>query len=387
MGTGASRGGADSVVTGDLLELTEVLDEVLAAYDLGPEPGASLLNISENVTYRVDDVPGGRRWALRLHRPGYHTVEEIAAELAWVGSLRAEGVVATPRVVANRSGAAVTTVRRGPAVRCAVLFEWVDGVSPEPADTSALVSSFGVLGEIAGRLHEHARRWARPPGFRRFTWSWPTTLGVDGRWGSWRAGVVAALGERSGPVLAVLGPAVAEMERALAAYGRGPDRAGLIHADMRLANLLVAAPAASEARAGGPAGRPVGRLAGRPAAGPEPHLIDFDDCGFGWFLYDLAAALSFLEHSPAVPELVAAWLDAYQRQRALAAADLAMVPTMVLLRRLLLVAWLGTHPHSDAVPDIADYVHQSADLARGYLAGTLLPDLPRPLIPDRRTHR
>ncbi|WP_242425058.1 phosphotransferase enzyme family protein, partial [Frankia sp. EI5c] len=225
-----------------------------------------------------------------------------------------------------------------------------DGASPEPRDGTGLVSFFGVLGDLAGRLHQHARSWPRPAGFRRFSWSWQTTLGADGRWGSWRAGVVAALASEAAPVLAALEPAVAAMELALAAYGQGRDRAGLIHADMRLANLLV--------------------------AGPVTHLIDFDDCGFGWFLYDLAAALSFLEHSPVLPALVGAWLDAYREHRPLGAADLAIVPTMVLLRRLLLVAWLGTHPHSDAVPDVAAYVRGSADLARRYLAGTLLPDLP-----------
>ncbi|CUU53542.1 Ser/Thr protein kinase RdoA involved in Cpx stress response, MazF antagonist [Parafrankia irregularis] len=365
MTAGASGDSVNGVITAELLELAGVLDDVLAEYDLGPAPTAALVNISENVTYRVDDLPGGRRWALRLHRPAYHAIDEIVAELDWVASLRADGVVATPRVVANRSGSVVTTVGLGAGVRCAVLFDWVEGESPTPGDEAALVPFFGVLGGLAGRLHNHAQSWPRPAGFRRFSWSWQTTLGPCGRWGSWQAGVVAALAERSEPVLAVLRPAVAQMERALAAYGRGPDRAGLIHADMRLANLLVARPAD-------------GWEPGLTHAAPEGvHLIDFDDCGFGWYLYDLAAALSFVEHSSALPELVEAWLAAYQLDRPLTAHDLAIVPTMVLLRRLLLVAWLGTHPHSDAVPDIAGYVRESGELARRYLAGALLPNLPR----------
>ena len=50
----------------------------------------------------------------------------------------------------------------------------------------------------------------------------------------------------------------------LAAYGKSPDRYNLIHADMRFANLLV-----DEI---------------------DTRLIDFDDCGFGWLMYDFAAA-------------------------------------------------------------------------------------------------
>ena len=69
---------------------------------------------------------------------------------------------------------------------------------------------------------------------------------------------------------------VAERVRAgLAAYGTAPDRFGLIHADMRLANVLV--------------------------DGEAVTLIDFDDSGEGWFAYDFAAAVSFFEDSPVVP--------------------------------------------------------------------------------------
>nr|WP_083391398.1 phosphotransferase [Parafrankia soli] len=359
------------MVTGVLLELAGALADVLPAYDLGPAPVPTLVNISENMTYRIDDAAGGRRWALRLHRPEYHDAAEIAAELAWVTALRAEGVVATPPVVANRFGSVVTTVRSGDAIRHAVLFEWVDGVSPELGDTAGLISSFGLLGDIAGRMHDHAARWSRPAGFRRFAWSWHATLGPGARWGSWRAGVAAALPGEAEHVITMFEPAAAEVERGLAAYGRGPDRFGLIHADMRLANLLVARPAAHRAPDRAAAG---GAAVAR--SGTVINVIDFDDCGFGWYLYDLAAALSFIEHSPALPALVAAWLEAYRAHRPLGPDDLAVVPTLVLLRRLLLVGWLGTHPHSDAVPDAAVYARDTAELAHRYLTGTLLPDLP-----------
>ena len=53
-------------------------------------------------------------------------------------------------------------------------------------------------------------------------------------------------------------------------------------------------------------------------------------------------------------------------------ADEAMVGTFLLLRRLLLVAWLGTHPHSDAVPDVAEYARATCELADRYLSGSLL---------------
>ena len=54
------------------------------------------------------------------------------------------------------------------------------------------------------------------------------------------------------------------------------------------------------------------RLANLLIDGGETKVIDFDDCGFSWYLYDCATALSFIEHRPDVPELVAAWVKGYR---------------------------------------------------------------------------
>jgi Ser/Thr protein kinase RdoA (MazF antagonist) len=262
-------------------------------------------------------------------------------------------VVATPPAFPARSGDLVTSVAvPASGWRHAVVFEWVDGVPPEPAEAAGLTRAFRALGEVTARLHCHARTWRRPPGFARFDWTWHTTLGRSGRWGGWADGLHSALpGPAGARGAALLGQAVAEIERRLAEYGCGADRFGLVHADLRLANLLVA---------------------GDPARPGDVHVIDFDDCGFSWYLYDLAASLSFIEHSPAAGELVEAWLAGYRGIAPLAAADEMMIPTFVMMRRVLLVAWLGTHPHSAAVGSVADYAAASCALADDYLAGRFL---------------
>ena len=47
--------------------------------------------------------------------------------------------------------------------------------------------------------------------------------------------------------------------------------------------------------------------------GEAVKVLDFDDCGFSWHLYDAATAVSFFEHEPQVPELMAAWAEGYRR--------------------------------------------------------------------------
>jgi len=96
----------------------------------------------------------------------------------------------------------------------------------------------------------------------------------------------------------------------------GPDRFGLAHADLRLANLLV--------------------------DGEKTTVIDFDDCGFSWYMYDFGTAVSFIEEDPRLPQWQAAWLRGYRSIAPLSAEDEDMLATFVMLRRLLLVAWMGS---------------------------------------------
>ena len=66
--------------------------------------------------------------------------------------------------------------------------------------------------------------------------------------------------------------------------------------------------------------------------------FQFDDCGLGWFLYDFAAGISFMEDHPQVPALKAAWVRGYRKRRALSADEAHEIDTFVMLRRMALCA-------------------------------------------------
>jgi Ser/Thr protein kinase RdoA (MazF antagonist) len=192
-------------------------------------------------------------------------------------------------------------------------------------------------------MHEHVRTWQRPPWFTRFTWDEETMLGERPRWGRWQDGIGVGAAER-----AVLGPAADRVRERLAAFGKGPDRFGLVHADMRLANLLL--------------------------DDDQVYVIDFDDCGSTWYLYDVGTAVSFLEHDPAVPEWIASWIDGYRSVRHLAAEDEREIPTFVMLRRLMLIAWIGSHSDTELAQQMGEeYTRASCDLAERYLSTMARP--------------
>ncbi|WP_319457647.1 MULTISPECIES: phosphotransferase enzyme family protein [unclassified Mycobacterium] len=313
----------------------EVAERALAFYDLAPSSTLRLLNLSENATYAVEDAETGTRSILRVHRKDYHRPQEISSELDWIDALRHDGDVTVPTVLPTRDGRRVVTVDHDGTERHVVHFDMVAGT--EPDEKTLTVAEFHTLGRITAALHDHSRAWTRPPGFARFSWDWQHSLGDQPRWGRWEDAVGVGDRERN-----VLDRACRLLERRLNEYGTGPEVFGLVHADLRLANLLV--------------------------DGPTITVIDFDDCGFGWYFYDFGTAVSFFEDDPAVPEWQDAWAAGYRTRRPLPAADEAMLPSFVLLRRMLLLAWMGSHSHSKESQAMSvSYAEGSCALAERYL--------------------
>jgi Ser/Thr protein kinase RdoA (MazF antagonist) len=82
----------------------------------------------------------------------------------------------------------------------------------------------------------------------------------------------------------------------------------------------------------------------------------------------VGTSVSFFEHEPHVPALIDSWLSGYRRVLPLPAADEAEIWTFILLRRLLLVAWIGSHAAVDIARELgAGYTRDSCDLAEAYL--------------------
>jgi Ser/Thr protein kinase RdoA (MazF antagonist) len=312
------------------MSMDELAGAALARFGLSGAATATLCNVSENHTYRVEDPESGRAYALRVHRDGYRTARQIESELQWVDALRVDGAVDTCVPVTAPDGERVVSVSAdGIGARNVVLFEWLPGAEPDP-EGDAVIAGFRLLGAVSARMHAHARAWTPPGAFDRPAWDYAHTLGAAGHWGAWQDGL--GMGREELDLLGRLDAAIAARLRA---YGQSHDRFGLVHADIRLANLLV--------------------------EDGHVRVIDFDDSGYAWFMYDFATTVSFMEDHPRVPELRDAWLEGYRSVAALDPADEAELDTFVMLRRLLLVAWIGSH-HTFAT--------EAAELGAGFTAGT-----------------
>ena len=325
------------IVSRQLEILLEIAERALTHYALPRISNLTMINLSENATYKVE-ATDGQCWALRIHREGYQSKAAIASELSWLMALRDAAVVTTPKPVKGIDGEFIQIIGHDKLShpRFVVLSEWESGAEPHIAQN--LQKPFEILGEQTARMHRHSRGWKRPDYFTRLTWDFETSLGDENpHWGRWRNGIAVDAGSQK-----LFGRTVEVIGRRLQAYGKDAKRFGLIHGDLRLANLLI--------------------------DGSNVKVIDFDDCGFGWHMYDAATPVSFYEHEAQVPELIDAWKVGYRKAALLAKEDEDEIPTFVMLRRLLLVAWIGSRPETDLAKSMGQpYTKGTMELCESYL--------------------
>lgn len=315
--------------------LQSALRSALPAWNMPSDAQLKLLSISENATYLARDAHSGASLVLRMQRPHYHSDAEIKSELDWVAALRSSGLVHTAEPISTKDGQWVYKVEDGDIVHRITAFSFVSGSEPQLSDD--LADWYRILGATTARLHQHSRSWLQPDSFVRKHWNFATLIGETPHWGDWRLGQGLNADD-----IALLEQVQNVIERRCQAYGESPQRYGLVHCDMRLANLLV--------------------------DGDSLCVVDFDDCGFSWFLYDFAACISFIEHEPCVPHLQNAWLEGYQSVCALDAADIAMLPYFVMMRRMQLTAWIAGHAETPTAQSMGSaYGQGTAALGRAFL--------------------
>ncbi|AQA05085.1 hypothetical protein BVC93_24785 [Mycobacterium sp. MS1601] len=312
----------------------------LERYELPPAAKPRLISTSENSTFLVED--GGPLGVLRVYRKDNQSTDAVRSELAWIESLREDGVIKTPGIRRTLDGELFVWVQSGDEVRACALFEHVPGSEPQSDD----LATFSLVGRTAALLHHHVENWSRPSWFTRPRWDLDGVLGADAVWGQWIDGP-GVTDERA----ELLRRAEAEVRRNLQDYRADDARGGLVHCDLRAANLLK-------------------------SADGDVWVIDFDDSGFSWYLWDLCSSTTLIEHQPDVDKVVTAWLAGYTEVRQLSAEDFQAIPHLVFLRRLHLLAWLGTHPEADLAHELGDdYAAGTCEVAERYLAGTFLPGI------------
>ncbi len=316
-------------------DLVDVARCASTVFGFGPKARFSRFPLTENATFaiREEGVPDA---VLRVYRAQGRPRIEIESEITWQRALGEEiGSMVSP-ILVGQDGSTLVEVEQskdGTVFFC-VAYPLISGREP---GEDKLQRWFPELGAITALLHRQARTWVRPAWFTRPTWNVDTTLGDHPHWGHWSASVhdseERAMHQRISDVVA------ARLHR----FGMESSRFGLVHADLRLANVLV--------------------------EGESITVLDFDDCGFSWYLYDLACALTFNEARADAGDLVAAWVAAYRQVEPISSVDEYEIPTFIMLRRLLMSAYVGLRSDIDLAHELAEnrFSSTTCDLGEAYL--------------------
>ena len=222
-----------------------------------------LLSTTQGVVYRVD-AAGGERFVLRVSPADAPSPVMQGAQLRWLQTIAAQTPLCVPEPVALPNGAWWITIAVNSVdePRQCVLLRWVAG----RARRAELITptTAAAIGTTIARLHQHAQQYrsALPADMRR--WNSEQLVGAGSCLGNGLAH--AHLPPEAYDTLVA---ASAQIGATLDAFDLQPHAAGLIHADLGVHNFVFA----------------------RGQACP----IDFDEWGYGAYLFDLAAPLrSFL---------------------------------------------------------------------------------------------
>ena len=308
-----------------------------------PDAGLELADYRENAVFCVS-VDNTARYALRIHRHAYHTDAALNSELVWIRALERDGID-VPQVVPTTANELFITLQSDgvPEPRQVDLFEWIDGEQLGAAtenleDERAFARIYHTVGEISAQLHNQAVAWTPPSGFTRHAWDVEGLTGEQPVWGRFWEHPALDPSET-----AVVERARSKVREDLIAYGVDKNRYSLIHSDILPENVLV--------------------------QGERVRVIDFDDAGFGWHLYDIATTVADYRGEGKTDLKLEALVEGYRSRRELPDPDLEQLDLFALARGLTTLGWLSTRAETENARSWGrETIENVCDLAERYLS-------------------
>lgn len=310
----------------------------LAIYGL-LESRIELITYVGNAVFRVTHPTG--TYALRLHLPGRKPLAWVRSELLWLRALSGAAVVHVPQPVLTRDGALLTEIpleAEGAPLICS-LFGWIDGDFWAGRLSAAQAED---LGSLLARLHLHAARFVPSDDFAR------PRLDAAGMFGSASPyGVRDDTATFTAAQRETFAAVEARVQTVMRELGESALHFGLIHGDFLAKNYLFTARGIA--------------------------VIDFDDCAWGYYLYDLAPSLLQFKDQPNGNELRTAFWVGYTAVRPHLRGNEDALETFVAARVLLSCRWLARnlhHPHiRERAPELI--ANRSAELLHFLQSGLI----------------
>lgn len=281
----------------------KVLNSALALWGLLDVP-AELIACRENHIYKVFGKDG-TPYALRVHRLNYCSLDELNSELQWM-ALLAKNRISVPAPLLSTEQRLIEVIE-GWNVD---VLSWLDGVplgkNSEPLVLNSRAEVFRMLGKAMAQLHSVSDDWDLPEKFTRRHWDTKGLLGSAPIWNRfWENPRLS--NQDAKMITQARSLVIKKMQDEI----EGQLDFGLIHADMVRENILIAQ----------------GQI----------QIIDFDDSGFGYRLFDVVTALIKNQQEVDYVELKNAFFNGY---RAIRPLDVKHLELFMLLRSWTYLGWV-----------------------------------------------
>jgi Ser/Thr protein kinase RdoA (MazF antagonist) len=301
--------------------------QILSSYPIDVKSVVSI-NYEYNATLKVETTDG-QLFALRINTNSPRTPENLRAEIAFVRLLAEDGRVKVPHPIENREGNFYTSIRHeasGRMFHC-VLYSWILGeeLEEEPQDEQQLFA----LGAAMSTMHLAVEGFDLPEGSSLPTFDDPLWWTEDFLL-SEKSVLDAEAKDLISQALAAIKSGVAKF------YANGTPR--VIHADMHGGNALWYEGSLS--------------------------VIDFDDCGIGFPLQDLATALYYLD----TPEQDAAFRQGYESIAPVPQCSEKELSMLFLQRRIVLLNYLYETSNLEHRSMIPEYQEETLRRIKNFLA-------------------
>lgn len=252
----------------------------LQEYDLSVA-GLRFMSDGWNTVFRVETT-GGKKFVLRITRPGKYGQDDVRSEMMWLDALRRDTDLILPAPLRTRDGALFTTAQVDgvPEARHVVVFSWVPGKDLGEVLTPA---NYAATGELLARLHQHTGDWSPPAAFeirRNDTVFNPTDPAI-----LFEPAFRDRLNENLWELLTRAYATVATAQKELWNRGQPPQ---VIHYDLHQWNVKI-----QRGRA---------------------HPIDFEDLVWGYPVQDIGLIFYYIELREDAEELHQAFREGYTRR-------------------------------------------------------------------------
>ncbi|WP_194202063.1 phosphotransferase enzyme family protein [Glycomyces albidus] len=330
--------------------LESIAMTALAEYDL-PEPlhvvPIRVLNNSVHEVIAGDDS----RYELRLHRPGARRSDHTLAELTFLADVHAPLAaerVTVPTPVPAADGRLLVSLTlpqeaggSAPVEAHCDLLTWVDGKVRRPGGGLGVRGVYQ-FGRALAHLHRVAENYTPPAGFTLPTWDAAAMFTAEHS--PYNSGPIDKF--LSGEDLALFETVAEQTAAIFTELGNDSESFGLIHNDFILGNC-----------------HPVRR---------RPHswdigVLDFDECGWGHYLYDLAPLMGNLSDYAHFEKLMHAFLTGYRIARPLPEDLETHLPVLMAARHASHCLWaagLARRPGVQELDTTAHIIYRMTEIRR-----------------------